>query len=109
MDFWNAHIHCGDLYLIYFEDVNLGYPVQDVAVTLSCGREREGYEAWKDAFEGGYCSVRPWPAENERTVETLVAARNVMFINYVARIDPSPLEYIERRSAGLAHYLDAYG
>jgi Ser/Thr protein kinase RdoA (MazF antagonist) len=109
LHYWNAHIYRGELYLIDFEDINLGYPVQDIAVTLSYGREREGYQEWKAAFEDGYCSLRPWPAQSERTVETLVAARNVMFINYVARIDPSPLAYIEKRSEGLAQFLNTYG
>jgi Ser/Thr protein kinase RdoA (MazF antagonist) len=104
-----VHVHRGELYVIDFEDVNLGYPVQDVAVTLSYGRQREGYEAWRAAFKDGYSSVRAWPGEGERTIETLMAARSVMFINYVARIDPSPQEYIEERCKGLEQFLYAYG
>ncbi len=109
LHFWNVHYYRGDLYVIDFEDINLGYPVQDVAVTLTYGRERDGYAEWKAAFKEGYSSVRDWPAEDERTVETLMAARIVMFINYVARIDPSPQEYIERRCEGLAQFLKMYG
>ena len=44
LHYWNVHVHRGQLYLIDFEDINLGYPVQDIAVTLSYGRHREGYE-----------------------------------------------------------------
>lgn len=109
LHFWNVHYHRGELYVIDFEDINLGYPVQDVAVTLTYGRERAGYAEWKAAFEQGYNSVRAWPAEDERTIETLMAARIVMFINYVARIEPSPQEYIERRCEGLAQYREKYG
>ena len=80
--------------------------MQDVAVTLSYGREREGYQEWKAAFKQGYCLVRKWPAENKRMIETLIAARSVNFINYVARIDPSPQDYIERGCSGLVRFLE---
>jgi len=105
LHFWNVHLYQGELFVIDFEDINLGYPVQDVAVTLAYGRTREGYNEWKDAFKEGYCSIRPWPSENEKTIETLIAARSVMFINYVARIDPSPEEYIEARCKDLVDFL----
>jgi Ser/Thr protein kinase RdoA (MazF antagonist) len=105
LHFWNLHYHRGELYPLDFEDINLGYPVQDIAVSLSYGRDREGYPKWKTAFKEGYCSIREWPNEDERTIETLVAARAVMFINYVARIDPSPEEYIESRCKRLVEYL----
>jgi len=108
LHFWNVHYHRGDLYLLDFEDINLGYPVQDIAVTLSYGRDREGYDQWKGAFQQGYCSVREWPDEDEKTIETLVAARTVMFINYVARIDPSPQEYVKSRSERLVGFLKRY-
>jgi Ser/Thr protein kinase RdoA (MazF antagonist) len=108
LHYWNVHIHRGQLYVIDFEDINLGYPVQDIAITLSYGRERDGYREWKIAFKQGYSSVREWPIEGERTIETLMAARSVMFINYVARIDPSPQEYIEQRSEGLVQFLKKY-
>ena len=90
LHFWNVHLHRGKLYAIDFEDIMLGYPLQDVAVTLSYGREREGYPAWKEAFYQGYSSIREWPVKDQAQMETLIAARSVMFINYVARIDPKP-------------------
>jgi Ser/Thr protein kinase RdoA (MazF antagonist) len=108
LHYWNVHFHRGDLYVIDFEDVNLGYPVQDVAVTLYYGRKREGYNEWKAAFKQGYSSLRKWPVESERIIETLMAARSVMFINYVARIDPSPGEYINQRCEELAYFLNLY-
>ncbi len=106
LHFWNVHLHRGKLYLIDFEDINLGYPIQDIAVTLYYGRDRDGYPEWKAAFKSGYSSIRDWPEESERTLETLMAARTVMFINYVARIDPSPEEYIEQRCEALVHFLE---
>ena len=109
LHFWNVHLYRGELIVIDFEDINLGYPVQDIAVTLMYGRERDGYKEWKRAFQEGYSSIRMWPLDGERTIETLMAARLVMFINYVARIDPSPLEYVGRRTKYLEQYLKAFG
>jgi len=108
LHFWNAHLHRGEIYVIDFEDVNLGYPVQDIAVTLYYGRDRDKYQEWKQAFKEGYASIRDWPAERERTIQTLMAARAVMFINYVARIDPSPQEFIDQKIESLAQFLEAF-
>jgi Ser/Thr protein kinase RdoA (MazF antagonist) len=108
LHYWNVHLFRGELYVIDFEDVNLGYPVQDVAVTLSYGRQLAGYNEWKAAFKQGYSSTRKWPKEGERTIETLIAARRLMFINYVARIDPSPQEYIEQHCDELVRFLKTY-
>lgn len=109
LHYYNVHLYRGELYVIDFEDINLGYPVQDVAVTLAYGREHDDYNEWKAAFKQGYCSEREWPIEDERTIETLMAARLVMFVNYVARIDPSPEEYIEKRCRDLFQFIERYG
>jgi Ser/Thr protein kinase RdoA (MazF antagonist) len=108
LHFWNVHVYRDKLYIIDFEDIMLGYPVQDVAVTLSYGRDRQDYDELRAAFEQGYTSLRPWPGDSDQ-IETLIAARTVMFINYVARIDPSPQEYIEHRCQRLSHFLEGYG
>jgi Ser/Thr protein kinase RdoA (MazF antagonist) len=105
----NVHLYRGELYVLDFEDVMLGYPVQDIAVTLSYGRQRERYREWREAFAQGYMRVRSWPADGERVIETLMAARNVMFINYVARIHASPQEYITQRCEDLKQFLEMYG
>ena len=99
----------GQLYLIDFEDVMRGYPIQDVAVTLSYGQEREGFSEWQQAFQQGYASISAWPVKDEADMATLIAARNVMFINYVARIDAQPLAYVETRCERLRRFLDRYG
>lgn len=109
LHFWNVHLYKGELYVIDFEDINLGYPVQDVAVTLYYGREREGYAEWVKAFRRGYESVRPWPAGGERIIETMMAARAVMFVNYVARVDPEPESFIEEKCKDLEVFLKVFG
>jgi Ser/Thr protein kinase RdoA (MazF antagonist) len=108
LHFWNVHVYRGQLYIMDFEDVMLGYPVQDVAITLYYGRDFEQYSQLRGAFKAGYTSIRTWPVEREGQIETLIAARSVNFINYVARIDPSPEEYIARRCDDLNLYLDMF-
>lgn len=109
LHYWNVHLYRGELYVLDFEDVMLGYPVQDIAVTLSYGRQRERYREWREAFVQGYMRVRSWPTDGERVIETLMAARSVMFVNYVARIHASPQEYITQRCEDLKQFLDTYG
>jgi len=109
LHYWNVHVYRGKLYVIDFEDIMLGYPLQDVAVTLSYGRHREDHAELSAAFKQGYTERRHWPVETLHQMETLVAARDVMFINYVARIDPNPREYIGCRCERLRSHLEAYG
>jgi len=97
LHFWNVHLHKGEFYIIDFEDIMLGYPVQDIAVTLSYGLTFENYNDLKAAFREGYSSVRKWPKNSEKTISTLQAARSVMFINYVARIFDDPKDYLKIR------------
>jgi Ser/Thr protein kinase RdoA (MazF antagonist) len=108
LHFWNVHYFQGELYLIDFEDVNLGYPIQDIAVTLYYGRQRDGYAEWKAGLISGYKSIRVWPEGGEETIDTLMAARAVMFINYVARVTPSPEEFIKARCEDLLQYINTY-
>jgi Ser/Thr protein kinase RdoA (MazF antagonist) len=109
MHFWNVNVYRDKLYLFDFEDTMLGYPLQDVAITLSYGRDREIYPELRASFETGYRSVRRWPVDSWADVETLIAARSVNFINYVARIEPDPAEYVSERCARLERFLDQYG
>jgi Ser/Thr protein kinase RdoA (MazF antagonist) len=109
LHYWNVHLYRGQLYAIDFEDIMLGYPVQDIAVTLSYGRAWPDYPEWRAAFREGYTRQRAWPEESESVIQTLMAARTVMFVNYVARIDPSPLEYIEKKCEALQEYLEVFG
>jgi Ser/Thr protein kinase RdoA (MazF antagonist) len=106
LHYWNIHVYRGELYIMDFEDVMLGYSVQDIAITLYYGRQRENYESLRGAFQQGYTGIRPWPVERNGQIETLMAARSVNFINYVARIESSPQEYIEERCGELIKFLE---
>lgn len=109
LHFWNVRLHHGRLCLLDFEAVLLGYPLQDVAVTLYYGMSRDDYPELACAFEDGYASVLPWPVQSPYQLETLWAARTVNFVNYVARIERDPRAYIDDRCADLQAYLERFG
>jgi Ser/Thr protein kinase RdoA (MazF antagonist) len=93
---WNVHRHRDGLLVFDFEDVMLGAAVQDVAITLFYNRDRPDYRDLRAAFEEGYRSLRRWPVEYEGQLELLMAARTVMFINYVLRMGIDPEEHVPR-------------
>lgn len=111
LHYWNIHLHQGELYLIDFEDVNLGYDVQDVAITLYYGREQENAEELRAAFREGYSSLRPWPLESEEQLQTLIIARMIMFCNYVAHSLPTEdaKKYLADWFKTIDKYAEKYG
>jgi len=109
LHYWNVNLYRGELYLMDFEDIMLGYPVQDVAITLYYGQQRENYPELREAFQQGYTSCREWPVERHGQIETLQAARSVNFVNYVARIDDSQRDYINARCGELQEFIEQFG
>lgn len=105
MHFWNVHVYRGELYVIDFEDIMFGYPLQDIAVTLYYGRTRPDYADLSQGFYDGYTSLRPWPVRAPGQLETLWTARRLNFINYVAWKEPEPQEFIEARRREVEEYL----
>ena len=109
LHYWNVNLYRGELYIMDFEDVMLGYPVQDVAITLYYGQQREDYPHLQEALHVGYTSCRAWPIKRYGQIETLQAARSINFVNYVARIDASPQEYIDARCGELQEFIEQFG
>jgi Ser/Thr protein kinase RdoA (MazF antagonist) len=95
LHFGNIHIARGKLYLLDFEDICLGYPVQDVAIGLYYGRSLPDYPALVRSFQEGYSHVRPWPVESPQQLAGLMAARNANFINYAVGLLPDPQELLD--------------
>jgi Ser/Thr protein kinase RdoA (MazF antagonist) len=90
---WNVHRYRNRLIAFDFEDVTWGHPVQDVAITLFYERSHPAYADLRAAFAEGYRSVAPWPVSYEGQLEKLMAARSVMFVNYVANLRDDPSDY----------------
>jgi len=88
LHYGNVRVYHGQLCLLDFESVLLGYPEQDIAITLYYGRNRKDYAELVDAYKDGYTSQRAWPLVSDAQLHGLMAARSVNFINYAARYSP---------------------
>jgi len=106
---WNVHVSRSRIIAFDFEDVAFGLPVQDVAITLFYNRTVPGYPELRAAFEEGYSAVAPWPVRYDGELEHFMAARTVMFINYVAHYEGASTDFYENAFPRLEHFLNAWG
>jgi Ser/Thr protein kinase RdoA (MazF antagonist) len=93
----NVHVHRGQLWLLDFEDLLLGFPEQDLAVALYRSRFRDEYHMQNvAALRAGYERISPWPPLFDAHAQTLFDARTLMFVNYCAnqRHDQDMLDYL---------------
>lgn len=102
---WNVHRYRNRMIAFDFEDVTWGHPVQDVAITLFYERDHPRYEAFRSAFENGYRTVAPWPVTYEGELEHFMAARTVMFVNYVANLHGDPSDFYKVAFPRLERFL----
>jgi Ser/Thr protein kinase RdoA (MazF antagonist) len=105
---WNVHRYRKRLVALDFEDVTWGHPVQDIAITLFYERDHAAYEDLRAAFGDGYRSVRQWPVSYEGELEHFMAARSVMFVNYVANLRSDPSDYYDVVFPRLQRFLDRW-
>lgn len=87
---YNVHVAHGHLTVLDFEDALLGYPVQDIAITLASFRHYPDCESLWCAFEAGYSRHRPWPVQSPTQLTALIAARDLMMVNYAAQAEADP-------------------
>ena len=90
----NVHSYRSRLIALDFEDVMWAHPVQDVATTLFYERTNPRHPDLRAAFEDGYRSVARWPVTYDGEIEHFMAARTVMFVNYVCNIQDDPSDYL---------------
>ena len=102
----NVHVYRSRLIALDFEDVTWGHPVQDVAITLFYERTHAGYDDLRKAFEEGYRTIAPWPVSYEGELEKFMAARTIMFVNYMANLKDDPSEYYEVVFPRLERFLE---
>jgi Ser/Thr protein kinase RdoA (MazF antagonist) len=101
---WNVRLARGVLSPIDFEDLMLGWPVQDIATTLYYFLG-DHFSAWRAAFQAGYTRCSPWPERHPGEIDSFIAARGIGLANLVlnepniaARVDPAKfVERIEKR------------
>jgi Ser/Thr protein kinase RdoA (MazF antagonist) len=90
---WNVHRYRSRVIAFDFEDITWGHRVQDVATTLFYERNHERYADLRAAFGEGYRSVAPWPVTYDGELEHFMAARSLMFVNFVANLRDNPSEF----------------
>lgn len=108
---WNVKVYRGKVYALDFEDLIWGYPIQDIATTLYY---YQGYSNWKDLFEAfrqGYTSQSEWPEAYPGKMETFMAGRGIMLVNYLlcspeAEDQEMAPEFIAREERRLLAFLE---
>ena len=78
----NVLVASGKLFAIDFDDSLLGHPVQDIGVTFWNLQEDPNYEALRRAFRRGYERHASWPEHTPGDIDTFVADRALMLIDY---------------------------
>lgn len=104
----NVHVSRSRMIAFDFEDVAYGLPVQDIAITLFYNRTLPEYPELRAAFEEGYSSVAPWPVSYQGELERFMAARTVMFINYVAHYEAASNDYFDVAFPRLDRFLTTW-
>jgi len=112
---WNVRNFHGVLSPIDFEDLMLGWPVQDIATTLYYFPS-ENYPALRAAFQEGYMRRSPWPERHPGEINSFIAARGFGLANFILN-DPNPnwkskaeafIESVETQLRRLLDGVDAF-
>jgi Ser/Thr protein kinase RdoA (MazF antagonist) len=85
---WNVRNFHGKLSPIDFEDLMLGWPVQDIGTTLYYFPSNN-YVDLRMAFQEGYTHCIPWPERHPGEVDSFIAIRGLGLVNYIL-FDPVP-------------------
>jgi len=81
---WNAMVNRERIYAIDFENMLLGFPVQDLGTLFNYVRRDDKFEARVDAFREGYMRVTPWPEDFPGQIPLMTAAHRLLVCNYYA-------------------------
>ncbi len=98
---WNVRTSHGILSPIDFEDLMLGWPAQDIGITLYYLLPRPDFSELRAAFQTGYTRQSPWPERRDGEIDSFIAARGIGLVNFVLN-DPviaariAPAEFVER-------------
>jgi Ser/Thr protein kinase RdoA (MazF antagonist) len=91
---------------IDFQDLQYGFDVQDVAITVADVRRVFADESLIDALIEGYRSVRPWPLNDEPLERALGAARSLNVMNLGLNLRrPGLPDFLERHAALVAEWM----
>lgn len=107
---WNLKLYKGRLSVLDFDDCALGYPVQDLGITLYYLQGHSEYPALREAFRHGYEQEADWPETRAGQIDTLIAGRSLDLANFVL-ISPNPrwraeaANFLARTEARLRDFL----
>jgi Ser/Thr protein kinase RdoA (MazF antagonist) len=91
---WNVHARRNEVWALDFEDIMWGSRGQDIAISLYYIQDRPDCAELTAAFRRGYERVAPWPTDDAE-LAIFMAARRLMFVNYVFNIDaPDRREFV---------------
>lgn len=108
----NFLFHNTNIHTIDFDDSARGFPLYDLAPLLLGLLDEANYPRLKQAIWAGYTSVRPHPDSAQDSLNTLIAARFALSIQWIAanRSNPSisnrAEQIIAERIQRLRLYLD---
>jgi Ser/Thr protein kinase RdoA (MazF antagonist) len=99
------------MYAFDFEDVMMALPAQDVAICLFQTRNDEQRHEIRAAYRKGFETIAEWPLVDDSQLDGFHAARQIMLMNYAARILPmkEATEYLDQVMPWLDGYLSSYG
>jgi Ser/Thr protein kinase RdoA (MazF antagonist) len=103
---WNVHIVASRIHVFDFEDVMLALPAQDVAISLYQTRADDNRLEVRKAFRKGFETEGVWPIEDDSQLDAFHAARQIMLMNYAARV--LPVHDAEDFLDGVMPWLDSY-
>ena len=84
---------------IDFQDLQFGFDVQDVGLTVSDLRRNDVEPTLISAFRRGYSSIRPWPHSDEQLQAALSAARSLNMLNLGLNLRrPGFTEFFDRHT-----------
>ncbi len=91
---------------IDFQDLQFGFDLQDVAITVCDLRRAYHDELLVDALKAGYRTVRPWPLDDPALEQALGAARSLNVVNLGLNLRrPGLAEFIDRHAALVAGWM----
>jgi Ser/Thr protein kinase RdoA (MazF antagonist) len=99
----------GALVPIDFQDMVVGFDVQDIAITVSALRRNDVAEHREEAFRVGYSRIRPWPEVSPETFNALILARrlNVMSLTLARLGGAERNAYADRCASELVSLMSA--
>ncbi|WP_166678581.1 phosphotransferase enzyme family protein [Kribbella voronezhensis] len=82
---------------IDFQDLVLGFPEQDISITLAAFGRRDDRTAMTEAFRDGYSTIRSWPDISDTMMSGLIVARGLHQLNLslATATGPLPQDYLD--------------